>query len=149
RWIQLVGLPLLLLFFWVVAGAVKHVLFLFIVALLIALFFDPIVRLFHHAKLPRGFAVGLVYFVTVLVVIAALAGARTVIVTQSKKAANQFDEYFTKVQPKTHQVAADHDVDRLQNWLNSNGLSGIHIRKQGHDLVKKIRKHDVGKYTHR
>ena len=26
RWIQLVGLPLLLLFLWVVAGAVKHVL---------------------------------------------------------------------------------------------------------------------------
>ena len=149
RWIQLVALPLLLLFLWVVAGAVKHVLFLFIVALLVALFFDPIVRAFHHARLPRGFAVGLVYVVTILVVVAALAGAGTVIVTQSKHAANTFNAYFTKVQPATHQTKADRDVDRLQHWLNTNGLSGIHIRKQGHDLVKKIRKHDVGKYTHK
>jgi predicted PurR-regulated permease PerM len=149
RWIQLVGLPLLLLFLWVVAGAVKHVLFLFIVALLIALFFDPLVRAFHHARLPRGFAVGVVYVVAVLVVIAALAGAGTVIVTQSKHAATRFNDYFTKVQPTTHQTAADHDVDRLQTWLNGHGLSGIHVKKQGHDLVKKIRKHDVGKYTNK
>ena len=81
-----------------VAGAVKHVLFLFIVALLIALFFDPIVRAFSHTRLPRGFAVAVVYLVTVLVVIAALAVAGTVVVTQSKRAANRFDDYFTKVQ---------------------------------------------------
>src|SRR5947207_4068490 len=88
RWIQLVGLPVLLLFLWVVAGAVKHVLFLFIVALLIALFFDPIVRLFLHARLPRGFAVAVVYIVTVLVVIAFLAGTGTGIVPHAKRPAN-------------------------------------------------------------
>src|SRR5262249_31089365 len=88
RWIQLVGLPLVLLFVWVVAGAVKHVLFLFIVAMLIALFFDPIVRAFHIKWVPRGFAVAIVYIVTTLVVIAALAVAGTVVVTQSKRAAN-------------------------------------------------------------
>jgi predicted PurR-regulated permease PerM len=149
RWIQLVGLPLVLLFVWVVAGAVKHALFLFIVALLIALFFDPIVRAVSRARLPRGFAVALVYLATVLVVIAALAAIGTVVVTQSKRAANRFDDYFTKVQPKTHQTAADRDIDRLQLWLNTHGLSGIHIQKQGHDLVKKIREKDVGKYTHK
>jgi predicted PurR-regulated permease PerM len=155
RWIQLVGLPLLLLFLWVVAGAVKHVLFLFIVALLIALFLDPIVRAFHHARLPRGFAVGVVYIVSVLVAIAFLAGAGTVIVTQSKKAANTFNDYFNKTHvyqvngKSVTEANADRDVDRLQRWLNGHGLSGLHVQKQGHDLVKKIRKHDVGKYTHK
>jgi predicted PurR-regulated permease PerM len=149
RWIQLVGLPLLLLFLWVVAGAVRHVLFLFIVALLIALFFDPIVRFFHHARLPRGFAVGVVYIVAVLAVIGALVGTGTIVVTQSKRAATSFNDYFTKVQPSTHQTPADHDVDRLQRWLNGHGLSGIHIQKRGHDLVKKIQKKDIGKYTHK
>ncbi len=149
RWIQLVGLPLILLFLWVVAGAVKHVLFLFIVALLIALFFDPIVRVFLHARLPRGFAVAVVYIVVVLAVIAGLAGAGTVVVTQSKRAATRFDDYFTKVQPTIHQTDADRDVDRLQHWLNTHGLSGIHIQKRGHDLVKSIRQKDVGKYTHK
>jgi len=96
RWIQLVGLPLILLFLWVVAGAVKHVLFLFIVALLIALFFDPIVRAVHGRWLPRGFAVAAVYLVTTIVVIAALAVAGTVVVTQAKRGANRFDDYFNK-----------------------------------------------------
>jgi predicted PurR-regulated permease PerM len=149
RWVQLVGLPIILLFLWVVAGAVKHVLFLFIVALLIALFFDPIVRAVSAARLPRGFAVAVVYLVTALVVIAALVVAGTVVVTQSKRAANRFDDYFTKVDAKTHQVAADHDVDRLQRWLDSHGLSGIHVQKRGHDLVEKIQKKDVGKYTNK
>jgi predicted PurR-regulated permease PerM len=147
RWIQLVGLPLILLFLWVVAGAVKHVLFLFIVAMLIALFFDPIVRAFHVGWVPRGFAVALVYILTTLVVIAALALTGTVVVTQSKRAANRFDDYFTKVHHPAGKTDADRDVDRLQQWLNSHGLSGIHVRQSGHDLVKKIRKKDVGKYT--
>jgi predicted PurR-regulated permease PerM len=155
RWIQLVGLPLVLLFLWVVAGAVKHVLFLFIVAMLIALFFDPIVRAFHSRWLPRGFAVAVVYLVTTLIVITALAVLGTIVVTQTKRGANRFDDYFTKVHvyvvkgQSTRETPADRDVDRFQNWLNGHGLSGIHVRKQGHDLVKKIQKHDVGKYTHK
>src|SRR4029453_2352862 len=44
RWIQLVGLPVLLLFLWVVVGAVRHVVFLFLVALLIPLLLRPLVR---------------------------------------------------------------------------------------------------------
>jgi len=43
RWMQLVGLPLLLVLAWVVAGRVFHVVFLFLVASLIALLLDPVV----------------------------------------------------------------------------------------------------------
>ena len=149
RWIQLVGLPLLLLFVWVVAGAVKHVLFLFICATLVALFFDPIVKVFHHARLPRGFAVTIVYVVVVLAVVACLIGAGTIVVTQSKRAANRFDDYFTKVHAPAGQVDADIDIDRLQNWLDDHGLGGIKIQKRGHDLVKQIRDKNVGKYTNK
>src|SRR5207253_8840889 len=46
RWIQLVGLPLLLIFLWLVAGAARHVVFLFLVAALIALPLDPVVNAF-------------------------------------------------------------------------------------------------------
>ncbi len=44
RWTQLVLLPILLLLIWTVAGAVRHVLFLFLVSLLIALLLNPLVR---------------------------------------------------------------------------------------------------------
>src|SRR3989440_11608592 len=61
RWIQLVGLPLLLLLIWVVAGAARHVVFLFLVAALVALLLNPLVRGLGRVWIPRGFAVPIVY----------------------------------------------------------------------------------------
>ena len=61
RWVQLVGLPLLLVLAWVVAGAVRHVVFIFLVALLIALLLNPLVRVLGRVWIPRGLAVAIVY----------------------------------------------------------------------------------------
>src|SRR5207248_10265435 len=61
RWIQLVGLPLVLLFLWTVAGAARHVIFLFLVAALIAFLLNPIVRGLTRVWISRGFGVAIVY----------------------------------------------------------------------------------------
>ena len=61
RWIQLVGLPLLLALGWIVAGAVRHVVFIFLVAALVALLLNPLVRALGRIWIPRGFAVAIVY----------------------------------------------------------------------------------------
>src|SRR6266498_475634 len=142
RWIQLVGLPILLLLLWVVAGAVRHVVFLFLVALLIALLLSPLVSIVQRVRIPRGFAVA-------LVLIAAIGALGTVLVSETKTAAKRVDSYFTDVSGRTGQVDADRDVDRLQSWLDTHNLGSIHVRKRGHDLVRDIRKHDVGKYTNK
>ncbi len=147
RWIQLVGLPILLLLLWVVAGAVRHVVFLFLVALLIALLLSPLVSIVQRVRIPRGFAVALVYLVFAVVLIAAIGALGTVLVSETKTAAKRVDSYFTDVSGRTGQVDADRDVDRLQAWLDTHNLGSIHVRKRGHDLVRDIRKHDVGKYT--
>jgi predicted PurR-regulated permease PerM len=149
RWIQLVGLPILLLLLWVVAGAVRHVVFLFLVAFLVALLLSPLVRLVQRVRLPRGFAVALVYLVFAVVLIAAIGALGTVLVSETKTAAKRVDSYFTDVNGQTSQVAADRDVDRLQVWLNDHGLRSIHVQKRGHQLVRDIRRHDVGKYTNK
>src|SRR2546430_2135994 len=149
RWIQLVGLPLVLLFLWVVAGAVRHVVFLFLVALLIALLLSPLVRTVQRVRLPRGFAVAIVYLVFTLALIAAIGAIGTVVVSETKTAAKRLDSYFTDVNGRTGQVDADRDVDRLQKWLDSHRLGGIDVRDRGHRLVRDIRKHDVGKYTNK
>src|SRR2546423_10816343 len=149
RWIQLVGLPVLLLFLWVVAGAVRHVVFLFLVALLIALLLSPVVRVVQRVRLPRGFAVALVYLVFAVLLVAAIGALGTVLVSETKTAAKRVDSYFTDVNGRTGQVDADRDVDRLQHWLDTHRLSGIHVQKRGHKLVRDIRKHDVGKYTNK
>ena len=147
RWIQLVGLPLVALLLWVIAGAVRHVVFLFLVALLIALLLSPLVRTVGRVRIPRGFAVALVYLVFALALIAAIGAVGTVVVDETKTAAKRVDSYFTEVDGRSRQVEADRDVDRFQRWLNTHHLGSIHIKKRGHDLVDRIRKHDVGKYT--
>jgi predicted PurR-regulated permease PerM len=149
RWIQLVGLPILLLLLWVVASAVRHVVFLFLVAFLVALLLSPLVRTVQRVRLPRGFAVALVYLVFAVVLIAAIVALGTVLVSETKTAAKRVDSYFTDVNGQTHQVDADRDVNRLQLWLNAHGLRSIHVQHRGHQLVRDIRRHDVGKYTNK
>jgi predicted PurR-regulated permease PerM len=149
RWIQLVGLPLLLLFLWVVAGTVRHVVFLFLVALLIALLLNPVVRGVQRVRLPRGFAVAIVYLAFALALIAAIGAIGTVVVNETRTAAKRLDSYFTDVNGRTGRVDADRDVDRLQSWLDDHGLGGLYVQRRGHELVRDIREHDVGKYGDR
>src|SRR5207248_10704966 len=104
RWIQLVGLPLLLMLLWVVAGAVRHVVFLFLVALLIALLLSPLVRLVGTLRIPRGFAVALVYLIFALALIAGIGALGTVVVSETKTAAKRVDSYFTDVNGRTGHV---------------------------------------------
>ena len=147
RWIQLVGLPLLLVFIWVVASTVRHVVFLFLVASLIALLLDPVVKAIHWTHVPHGLAVAVVYLAFVAALVLAIAALSSVVVSQTKTASNRFDDYFTK--GARGQTNADRDVDRLQRWLNGHGLSSIKVDKRGHDWVRRIRDKDVGKYTHK
>ena len=154
RWIQLVGLPVLLVLAWVVAGRVFHVVFLFLVALLIALLLEPIVKWISSVQLGRfrirrGISVAFVYLAFAAALIAVIWGLATVIVDQTKTAANRFDAYFTTVHGQPARTDADRDVDRLQHWFDTHGLGSIKIQERGHRVTKQIREKDVGKYTHR
>ena len=84
RWVQLVGLPLVLLLVWVVAGALRHVVFLFLVAALIALLLNPIVRGLGKAWIPRGLAVAIVYLAFAAVLALAVLALATVVVKQTR-----------------------------------------------------------------
>jgi predicted PurR-regulated permease PerM len=154
RWMQLVGLPLLLILAWVVAGRVFHVVFLFLVATLIALLLDPVVKVIGSIRIGRfrirrGVAVAVVFLVCAAALIVSIWALATVVVDQTKTAANRFDTYFTQPHGRTGQTDADRDVDRLQKWLNTHGLSSIHIQERGHRWVQQIRDKNVGKYTNK
>jgi predicted PurR-regulated permease PerM len=147
RWIQLVGLPLLLVLIWVVAGTVRHVVFLFLVASLIALLLDPVVKAIHWRRIPRGVAVTVVYLAFTAVLVLVFAAVGTLVVSQTKTAAERFDSYFTE--GKRGQTHADRDVDRFQHWLDEHGLGSIEVDRRGHELIADVRDKDVGKYTDR
>jgi putative heme transporter len=146
---QLVGLPLLLVLAWIVASAAAHVVFLFVVAALLALLLDPLVRGLQKVRLPRGLSVALVYLSFLAALGLVILAITTAVVGQTKTAANRFNAYFTNARVPAGQTAADRDVDRLQHWLNGHHLKSVKVRERGHRAVRQIRQRDVGKYTHK
>jgi len=147
RWAQLVLLPLLLLLVWTVAGAVRHVLFLFLVALLIALLLNPLVRRLGRAWIPRGPAVALVYLAFAAVVALAILALATVVVQQTRSAAHRVDNYFTTDSGHPPRTGAEQDLARFQGWLDRNHLSSVHVEKQGRKFLNEVGTKDVQKYT--
>jgi predicted PurR-regulated permease PerM len=147
RWIQLVGLPVLALIALVLAGKLFHAVFLFLVAGLVALLLDPLVRVLERLRIPRGFSIAIVYlsFAAALTVAAIAIGV--VVVDRSQAAADRIDSYLTKEHGQSGQTGFAQDVDRLQQWLDAHHLKRVDIRKQGDDLAQHVQEKDVGKYT--
>ncbi|MEN3342185.1 MAG: hypothetical protein V7644_1589 [Actinomycetota bacterium] len=144
---QLVGLPLLLLLTWVVAGAVRHVLFLFLVALLIALLLNPLVRGLGRVWIPRGLAVAIVYLAFAAVLALAILALATVVVQQTRNASHRVDNYFTVRSGHPPRTGAAADLTRFQHWLDTHHLRRIKVEKQGTKFLDSIGTKDVEKYT--
>jgi predicted PurR-regulated permease PerM len=147
RWVQLVGLPLLIVFAWILLSAAGHVVFLFLVGSLIALLLDPIVRALQRARMPRGLSVAIVLLSFAAALGLVIVAVATAVVGETKTAANRFNEYFTHRVDASGQTAADADVDRLQVWLNTHHLKSLKVRKRGHDFVRQVQERDIGKNT--
>jgi predicted PurR-regulated permease PerM len=147
RWIQLVGLPLLLLFVWVVVGAVRHAVFLFIVAALIALLVDPIVRALIRFRLPRGLSIAIVYLSFAAALVAVILAVGASVVNEATSAVKRVNTYVTEVDGRTGKSEADRDVDRLQAWLDRHNLERVDVSKRGHELVKRLRERNIQGYT--
>ncbi|MGH2935063.1 MAG: AI-2E family transporter [Gaiellaceae bacterium] len=147
RWVQLVGLPLLLVFAWVVAGAVRHALFLFLVALLIALLLNPVVRGLGRVWIPRGLAVAIVYLAFAAALALAVLALATIVVQQVRSDSHRVDAYFTTESGHPPQTGAQTDLARFQHWLNRHHLKQIHVEKSGNKFLDSIGTKDVTKYT--
>jgi predicted PurR-regulated permease PerM len=147
RWMQLVGLPLLLVLAWIVAGAVRHVVFLFLVALLIALLLNPLVRGLGRVWIPRGLGVAIVYLAFAAAVAVAVIALATVVVQQTRHASHRVDNYFTVASGHPSSTGAAHDLTRLQHWLDTHHLRRVKVEKQGTKFLDSIGTKDVQKYT--
>ena len=149
RWIQLVGLPLLALLIWFMAGKVVHAVFVFLVAALIALLLDPLVRALNRVWIPRGFAIAIVYlsFAAALTVVIAAIGI--VVVDQSQSAADRIESYLTVENGQTGETGFEEDVDDLQLWLDDHGFERIDVRETGDQVAQDFREANVEEYTSR
>src|SRR5437870_10214042 len=93
RWIQLVGLPVLVILAFLLARTLGHVLFLFLTAGVIAFTLNPLVRDLTRLKLPRGIAVAVVFLVFACAVGGFFFAVGAIAVDQTKQASNKIDDY--------------------------------------------------------
>jgi predicted PurR-regulated permease PerM len=147
RWIQLVGLPILALIVLLIVGKVFHAVFLFIVAALIALLLEPLVRSLVRLRIPRGLSIAIVYLTFAAALAAVLIAVGVVVVDRTQSAANRIDTYLTSESGQPPQTGFEHDVDRLQVWLDGHHLERIQIKRQGTDFAQSIQGKDVEKYS--
>jgi predicted PurR-regulated permease PerM len=147
RWIQLIGLPVALVAAWLLLSAVSHVVLLFLVAALVALLLEPLVRALHRVWIPRGLSIAIVYLSFAAAVVVVVAALGVVVVDRTEAAANRIDAYLTEDIGQTGETEAERDVDRFQGWLDGHGLERIKIRRQGQDLVDRIQEADPESYT--
>jgi predicted PurR-regulated permease PerM len=146
RWVQLVGLPVLLVLAFLLASTLGHVLFLFLTASVIAFTLNPLVRDLTRLKLPRGLAVTIVYLVFAGVVGALLIAIGAVAFDQTREAGERIDAYVTEEQANG-QTAAEEDIDGIQGWLDDNGLEGIQIREQVNEWIDSLGAGEISGYA--
>jgi predicted PurR-regulated permease PerM len=147
RWIQLVGLPVLLVVAFLLARTLGHVLFLFLTASVIAFTLNPLVRDLTRIRVPRTLSVLVVYSVFAAAVVALLIAIGAVAFDQARGAAERIDAYVTEEDARTGQTAAELDIDSLQAWLDDHGLERIQIRERFNEGVDSLSAGEISGYA--
>jgi predicted PurR-regulated permease PerM len=130
RWIQLVLLPIALLGLWALARAAGPVLLILIIAGLVALILNPVVKLLERWRLPRGLAIPIVY----LGIVAVIAGAGVLLANPISTQISHFSRDVPHIIDK-----ANKDLGKVQNWLDKNGIK-VHIQQQGQTALQTLQK---------
>jgi predicted PurR-regulated permease PerM len=133
RWIQLVLLPIGLLGLWALARAAGTVLLILIVASIVALILNPLVKWLERVRIPRGLAILLVY----LSFFAILGGVGVLL---SNPISTQISHFQKNVPHLVDQ--ANKDLANVQSWLNRHGIN-IHIQQQGQTALQTLQKNLV------
>ena len=133
RWVQLVGLPLAIVGVWLLVSAVNHAVFVFVVAALIAILLNPIVRAFCALRIPRAASVLLVYLFFAFVVGGLSVIAGTVIAREVQDVANQVEDQFTENSAGV--TPADKRLADLQRWIDESSPVKVDVKAPGERLL--------------
>jgi predicted PurR-regulated permease PerM len=142
RWVQLVVLPVLLLLAWQLAGALGHAVFLFLTASVIAFLLNPLVRALQELRIRRGVGVAIVYLTFAAAVIALIVALGTVVVEQTRSAADRVDAYLTDEPGRRGDSAFDRDIADFESWLRGKGID-VELRTQVDEWVADVNVSDL------
>jgi len=134
RWIQLVGLPLLLLLTFAIVKAAGTVVLLFVTAAVIALILNPLVAGLQRFHLPRGVAIVCVY----LGFIVALVAAGVLL-------ANPISDQVTTLRDDVPSItrSANERLADVQDYFDRKGIN-VEIKKQGQTALETLQDKVVG-----
>jgi predicted PurR-regulated permease PerM len=127
RWVQLAVLPVLLIIAWFTLGAIGQVVFIFLVAGLIALVLNPLVHGLERVRVSRYVGVFVVYvgFVAVLVLVVALVWPPVVqqlrnLTTALPGMADQTGDTIARLQRLSDRAGLTIDVQaQIKAWLTA------------------------------
>src|SRR5436190_6323576 len=146
RWVQLVGFPLAIVGVWLLVSAVNHAVFVFVVAALIAILLNPIVRAFCALRIPRGVAVLLVYLFFAFVVGGMSVIVGTVIAREVQDVANQVEDQFKE----SHGVTpAEQRLADLQRWIDRSSPVKVDVKAPGERLLNSVDVAHLQRYSGR
>jgi len=128
RWIQLVVLPLAILGAWALLRAAGPITLLFVVAALIALLLNPFVVLLQRRRVPRGFAVLIVYGVLIV----GLVGLGVALAGPIGDQASAFGRSVPGIVDD-----ANRELANVQHWLDRKGIN-VEIQKQGRTALQTL-----------
>jgi predicted PurR-regulated permease PerM len=147
RWVQLVGLPLLVLGAWRVFEVVNHAVFIFVVAALIAILLNPIVRAFCALRIPRPMAVFLVYLCAFATLVGITVIVGTVIAREVSSVAGRVEAEFSA--NSAGRVPAEQKLFRLQHWINTTSPVKVNVVSPGERLIHGVDQADLQSYSGR
>ena len=130
RWIQLVLLPLGILGIWALARAAGTVFLILVIASVVALILNPLVRMLERIKVPRGLAIATVYLGWVAVIVG-------IGVALSEPVSTQVSHFQNDIPSLTRQ--ANRDLANLQKFLDNHGIK-VHIQQQGQTALQTLQK---------
>jgi predicted PurR-regulated permease PerM len=131
RWVQLVLLPVTLLGLWALARAAGVVLLLFLIAGVIALILNPLIKLVHRKlRLPRGVAVFTVYIGFFL----AFAGVVVLLINPVTDQVQRFQRDVPKLVD-----SANRSLAKLQTSLDKQGIK-VRIKDQGKTALQTLQR---------
>jgi len=129
RWVQMVLLPVALLGLWALARASGTVLLILIIASVIALILNPLVKVMERG-MPRGLAILILY-------VGSFAAVGGIGVLLSSPISTQVGRFSNDVPTFVHK--ANHDLANLQTFLNHHGIH-VQIQKQGQTALQTLQK---------
>ena len=128
RGVQLVLLLVGLLAAWAVARAAGPVLLIFLIAGVIALILNPLVKLLERRGLGHGVAVFAVY----IGLLAALVGVAGLLANPVSNQVQNFQQDVPKLVDDATQ-----SLDDVQRWLDDKGID-IHVKNQGETALQTL-----------